>query len=151
MYVQVDGVAMGSPLGVLFANFYMGTIEERVFSAMPHPWLYYRYIDDTFVSIEDEKELNSLRRAFEEKSVLRFTYENNNNGNLPFLDVLVKQEQDQYVTTVYTKPTNEDVCLNGKSECPTRYLNSVIDAYTRRALSHCTTWNDTHKELDRVS
>ena len=27
MHQQIDGVAMGSPLGVLFANFYMGTIE----------------------------------------------------------------------------------------------------------------------------
>ncbi|XP_064107999.1 uncharacterized protein LOC135216554 [Macrobrachium nipponense] len=32
MFIQKDGVAMGSPLGVLFANFYMGTVEERVFS-----------------------------------------------------------------------------------------------------------------------
>ncbi|XP_068235641.1 uncharacterized protein [Palaemon carinicauda] len=32
MYLQKDGVAMGSPLGVLFANFYVGVVEERVFS-----------------------------------------------------------------------------------------------------------------------
>ncbi|XP_076047543.1 uncharacterized protein LOC143029072 [Oratosquilla oratoria] len=30
-YQQVGGVAMGSPLKVLFANFYMGCIEEEVF------------------------------------------------------------------------------------------------------------------------
>ena len=27
LYVQRDGIAMGSPLGVLFSNFYMGTVE----------------------------------------------------------------------------------------------------------------------------
>ena len=151
LYVQVDGVAMGSPLGVLFANFYMGTIEERVFSIIPRPRLYYRYIDDTFVSVSSEEELNRLKRTFEENSVLKFTFENDNDGSLPFLDVLVKQEEDRYVTSVYKKPTNEGLCLNGKSECPKRYLDSVIDSYARRALSHCTTWQDTHKELDRVS
>ncbi|XP_064109650.1 uncharacterized protein LOC135217617 [Macrobrachium nipponense] len=30
MFHQKDGAAMGSPLGVLFANFYMGNVEERV-------------------------------------------------------------------------------------------------------------------------
>ena len=35
LYTQIDGVAMGSPLGVLFANFYMGTIEERIFTTNP--------------------------------------------------------------------------------------------------------------------
>ena len=31
LYVQIEGVAMGSPLGPTFANFYMGEIEKRVF------------------------------------------------------------------------------------------------------------------------
>ncbi|XP_045124906.1 uncharacterized protein LOC123512546 [Portunus trituberculatus] len=30
MYQQIDGVAMGSPLGVLFSNFFMGTIESAL-------------------------------------------------------------------------------------------------------------------------
>ena len=37
LFVQRDGVAMGSPLGVLYANMYMGTVEERVFSDIPRP------------------------------------------------------------------------------------------------------------------
>ncbi|XP_076041904.1 uncharacterized protein LOC143025781 [Oratosquilla oratoria] len=35
-YQQVDGVAMGSPLGVQFASFYMGCIEE-VFDKIEKP------------------------------------------------------------------------------------------------------------------
>jgi hypothetical protein len=31
MYVQIDGFAMGSPLGPLVAKFYLGSIEEKVF------------------------------------------------------------------------------------------------------------------------
>ncbi|XP_068227690.1 uncharacterized protein [Palaemon carinicauda] len=37
MYLQKDGVAMGSPLGMLFANFHMGVVEERVFSQVECP------------------------------------------------------------------------------------------------------------------
>ncbi|XP_068247027.1 uncharacterized protein [Palaemon carinicauda] len=40
-YLQKDGVAMGSPLRVLFANFYMGIVEERVFSRVECPFLYF--------------------------------------------------------------------------------------------------------------
>ena len=54
LYQQIDGVAMGSPLGVLFANFYMGMVERRVFEnrdLCPH--IYGRYIDDIFVDMKN--------------------------------------------------------------------------------------------------
>ena len=56
-----------------------------------------------------------------------------------------------FKTCVYTKPTNLGMCLNGYSECPTRYLRSTISAYVRRALSHCSSWEDTHLELERAT
>ena len=37
MYHQCDGVAIGSPLDVVFANFYMGVVEECVFSQLSVP------------------------------------------------------------------------------------------------------------------
>ena len=46
------------------------------------------------------------------------------------------------------KPTNIGLCLNGDSECPVKLKSSVIAAYTKRAVSHCSSWNDVHKELD---
>ncbi|XP_076045750.1 uncharacterized protein LOC143027993 [Oratosquilla oratoria] len=48
MYKQIVGVAMGSPLGVLFANFFMGTIETELL-AEARPSIYCRYVDDIFV------------------------------------------------------------------------------------------------------
>ncbi|XP_066976779.1 uncharacterized protein [Macrobrachium rosenbergii] len=50
MYAQIDGVAVGSPLGVLFTNFCMGTVEQRVLKDIHQPRMYRHYIDDTFVS-----------------------------------------------------------------------------------------------------
>ncbi|KAG0719149.1 hypothetical protein GWK47_051089 [Chionoecetes opilio] len=68
-----------------------------------------------------------------------------------FLDVLVSAEKAGFKTTVFCKPTNKGLCLNGESEYPTRYLHSTINAYVRRALSHCSTWKDTHHELERIT
>ncbi|XP_068246757.1 uncharacterized protein [Palaemon carinicauda] len=150
-YLQNDGVAMSSPLGVLFANFYMGVVEERVFSRVECPFLYLGYIDDTFVKARSSDEIETLRKTFEDHSLLRFTLEHSQDNRLPFLDVLVTSMENGFGTTVYTKPTNLGMCLNGGSECPTRYKSYTIKAYVRRALSHCSTWCDTHKELDRIS
>ncbi|XP_068238304.1 uncharacterized protein [Palaemon carinicauda] len=150
-YLQKDGVAMGSPLGVLFANFYMGVVEERVFSRVESPFLYFRYIYDTFVKARSRDEIETLRRTFEDHSVLRFTLEHSQDNHLLFLDVLVTSTENRFRTTMYTKPTNLGMCLNGDSECPTRYKSSTIKAYVRRALSHSSTWCDTHKELDQIS
>ncbi|XP_076067668.1 uncharacterized protein LOC143040459 [Oratosquilla oratoria] len=48
LYQQKDGVSMGSPLGVLFANFFMGSVEKEAFSRIQQPMTYGRYIDDIF-------------------------------------------------------------------------------------------------------
>ncbi|MPC72595.1 hypothetical protein E2C01_066907 [Portunus trituberculatus] len=34
---------------------------------------------------------------------------------------------------------------------PQRYRNSTINAYIRHALTHCSSWNKTHQELERIT
>ena len=79
---------MGSPLGPLFANFYMGVVEEKVFSSIPPPETYCRYIDDTFIAVQHKEDVISLIEEFQKHSVLKFTSEHSKNGMLPYLDGL---------------------------------------------------------------
>ncbi|XP_068243874.1 uncharacterized protein [Palaemon carinicauda] len=120
---------MVSPLGVLFANFYMGVVEERIFSQLECPLTYFRYIDDSFVKATSTKAIENLRRTFEDNNVLHFTLENSVDNSLPFLDVLISSTNEGFQTTVYTKLTNLSMCLNGESECPVRYRASTIKAF----------------------
>ena len=49
-YEQTDGVAMGSPLSPVIANFYMEDFETKAIEKATHkPACWYRYVDDTFV------------------------------------------------------------------------------------------------------
>ena len=61
------------------------------------------------------EEAEYLRIALQDVSGLRFTIESSENGQLPFLDILVTLGEGKFETKVYIKPTNNGQCLNGKS------------------------------------
>ena len=151
LYVQKNGVAMGSPLGPLFANFYMSHVENLVLEdPLIAPTTYVRYVDDVMVDVRGQAHLLDLIARFEEKSVLHFTYEMSHDGALPFLDVLVEAKDGRYVTSVYRKPTNAGVTMHAQSECPQRYKQSVVRAFVRRALRICSDYDLLHAEFNRI-
>jgi hypothetical protein len=45
---------MGCVLGPTMANYYMGHLEQTIFSNVVKPKTYTRYMDDIFVAIKDE-------------------------------------------------------------------------------------------------
>ena len=48
-YDQIDGEAVGSPLGPLLANIFLSHFEEKwVRSHNTHPSIWFQYVDDTF-------------------------------------------------------------------------------------------------------
>ncbi|XP_076047455.1 uncharacterized protein LOC143028992 [Oratosquilla oratoria] len=124
---QIDGVAMGSPLGVLFANFYIGAVEERVFEGRKRPKVYTRYIDDYFLYFDaPEEDLAHLVQKFTENSVLQFTTESSTDGKLPFLDVLVDINDTKIKTSVFTKATDNGTVMNARGECSSNYKNVLL-------------------------
>jgi retron-type reverse transcriptase len=49
-FEQTDGVAMGSPLSPVIANFFMEAFEQKVMKMATYKQkCWYRYVDDTFV------------------------------------------------------------------------------------------------------
>lgn len=129
----------------------MARVESLALEAMKQkPFLYCRYIDDIFVDVADEEQLKLLKSNLESKSLLKFTVEMSIEHIIPFLDVTVDASNSSFVTSVYRKPSDTGNCLNGLSESPIRYKESVIRAYIHRALTHCTTWALVHQEFDRI-
>ena len=56
LYKQTDGMAMGSPLGPIFANIFMSSLEETFLDDCPllfRPLFYKRYVDDTVALFHD--------------------------------------------------------------------------------------------------
>ena len=89
---QIDGVAMGGPFSTVIANLFMECFEQLVLESVclkPKIWL--RYIDDTFaIWSYDEEELQLFLQHINNKNKnIQFTMENEDNGLLLSLEVLV--------------------------------------------------------------
>ncbi|XP_076061513.1 general transcription factor II-I repeat domain-containing protein 2-like [Oratosquilla oratoria] len=97
-----------------------------------------------FLCVNDLRLLEELRSNLQEVSGLNFSVELNDNNKLPFLDVMVDASSDNFITSVYRKPTNAGKCMNGESECTAEYKRGVIKAYVRRAIKVGQTCNLNH-------
>ena len=51
MFKQIDGIAIGSPLGPVLAKIFLGFHESRIPESQL-PRLYRRFVDDTFALVE---------------------------------------------------------------------------------------------------
>ena len=86
-YDQIDGLAMGSPLRPLFANIFMDSFEKKTVPNLKELgvkfWL--RYVDDTFVVIEDYNNIKSnIDLLNSQHTNIKFTSEEEPNNRLAF-------------------------------------------------------------------
>ena len=71
LYRQIEDVSMGSPLGPILANIFVGFQERRLFKKFSKPFIYLRYVDDTFVSF---KSRNNALLFFDKLNELHFFF-----------------------------------------------------------------------------
>ena len=138
MHRQIDGVAMGSPLGPFLANVFVEYYEALLFKRVNKPLMYYRYVNDTFAVFNDEDEcneffshLNSLHPS------LHFIFEKECNRTLSFLEVLIEKNDHEFVTSIYRKPTFTGQYIRWNSFCPMKRKINLISTLVHRALVIC--------------
>ena len=106
MYKQIDGVAMGSPLSVALANVFVGYHKSKPFESTTNPFFHHQYVDGTLVIFGSEKKCTSFLDALNSmRSVLKFTFEREENDQFPFLDILVEKNNEGFLTSVFRKST----------------------------------------------
>ncbi|XP_071454132.1 uncharacterized protein [Hetaerina americana] len=128
---------MGSPLSPAIANFFMEDFEEKALrTAKLRPRYFFRYVDDTFIVWpHGPAALNEfLEHMNSAHPNIRFTMEKEDNGQLPFLDILIKKREDRTLShSVYRKPTHTDLYLNGESHHHPSQKRSVLSTLLHRA------------------
>ena len=83
-------------------------------------------------------------------SALKFTFEKEENDQLPFLDVLVEKSNEGFLTSVFRKPTFTGQYFCWDSFEPTKRKTNLIETLVHRALMICSKSKLQH-ELENIS
>ena len=78
---------------------------------------------------------------------MSFSFEQEINGKLSFLDIEVSRQQSKFVTTVYRKPNFSGVYTHFDSFLPTVYKVGMIYTVAYRCFKICSEWTKFHEEL----
>ena len=113
------------------------------------PWK--RYVDDTIAWIKPKfiekvtKELNNFHPN------IKFTHElQDENGKISFLDVLINVYDTDIETTVYRKPTSNDIYLHWDSFAPNKWKTGTARTLFQRAYMICSTEVLLEKEINHL-
>ena len=92
---------MGSPLVPALVDILVGYFNSKLFCCIQKRTIYMQYVDDTFAIFKEEGDVDDflvmLNRLHPD---LKFTFENEHNGKLPFLDILGKRAELGFETSV---------------------------------------------------
>ena len=109
-YLQLDGVAMGSPLGAVLANIFMVELKRNIIPTLSNDILLWkRYVDDTICFIK----LTSINKVLETLNSyhknMKFTIEIETENKISFLNVLLICNNSSIRTYIWT---NTDIYIN---------------------------------------
>ncbi|XP_072016904.1 uncharacterized protein [Amphiura filiformis] len=132
IYRQRFGAAMGSPVSPLAANIFMEYLEEAAIATAPitcKPKLWKRYVDDILEIVNKDAvpQLTEHLNKIDDTDSIKFTYEQEKDGQIPFLDTLIFRRDDGTIKLlVYRKATHTDQYLNFNSHHPLHQKLGVI-------------------------
>ena len=149
IYKQIDGVAMGSPLGPVLANVFMVELEEILVPQLEDKVaLWYRYVDDTFTFIKKGRVGEVLEKLNSFHDRIKFTYEREEDGVISFLDVKVITKIDRtFDTDIHRKPTDTNIYINWNAFAPRVWKIGTLKGLVRRAFVICSNDEFQKKEI----
>ena len=135
VYHQVGDISMDSPLGPILVNIFVGFYEKLLFDRFPKPYIYLRYVDDTFACFSSHNQALSFFHCLNDlHSSLSFTMDEVKDNKLPFLDVLVEHSLFAFVTCIYRKPPFTSLYLSWDAFAPKYKKVNLIKCLIFRAL-----------------
>ena len=150
LYKQVDGVAMGSPLGPTLANTFLVHFEKNWLQDCPSDFKphYYRYVDGIFFLFTSPKHLEAFRNFLNGRHAnMSFTTEHEKQNIISFLDTEVIREYKTFTTSVYRKPTFNGVYIHFDCFLPSTYKFGTVYTLAYRCFRICSSWTKLHNEL----
>ena len=156
IYRQLFGTAMGSPVSPIAANIFMEDLEQKAIATAPpdcRPKLWLRYVDDILEVVKKDsvQQLTDHINQIDASGSIKFTFEKETEGRIPFLDTCIVKKKDGTVKLlVYRKPTHTDQYLNYNSHHPLHQKLGVIRTLFDRKDKIVTEQEDKKEEEKKV-
>ena len=151
-YKQVDGVAMGSPLGPTLANLFLVYYERKWLEKCPlqfRPKYYHKDVDHIFLMFESRNHVKEfLKYRNSRHPNIQFTCEEEPNNKISFLEISVTKINNKLTTSLYRKKTSSGVYLNFNSFLPMDYKKGLIHTLLFRAHNICADYVTLHIEIE---
>ncbi|CAF4078673.1 unnamed protein product, partial [Rotaria sordida] len=141
IYKQTTGGAMGSSFTLTLANIFMWEWQKKIVDEQTVTGEFYgRYIDDIFMTWN--KSENELKVLLDEANTwhpnIKLDYKIGK--SLPFLDVLLTNNNGILSTSVYHKPATEPYVTPFISDHPRHVFMNIIKTSLTRAIRYSSTF-----------
>ena len=125
----------------------MQTYEHTVITTVLHPpKVWEQFVDDVCSILKRTHLENFFNNINNLHQNIKFTMEEESNGELTFLDTLLKRNNGEISVLVYSKPTHTDQYLHYSYHHQTNCKESVVSSLFNRAYSIITNKDDLYKE-----
>ena len=142
---------MGGPTSSTTAEIYMQAHERTAISTALHPpKVWERFVDDVYSILKRTHLENFFQHINNLHQNIKFTMEEESNGELAFLDTLLKRDNGEISLLVYRKSIDTDQYLHYSSHHQTSCKKSVVSSLFNRAYSIITNKDDLDKENTRI-
>ena len=150
-YTQIDGVAMGSPLGLTLANAFLCHFEKKWLSECPAeflPSVYKRYVDEIFVTFNSYSQLLKFVDYMNHQHPnINFVFEVEKNNNFSLVDVKICRKNNKFTTSVFRKPTFSGVFTNFDSFISISYKHGLVNTSIFRYFKIFSSYQKLHNEI----
>lgn len=149
-YLQIQGTAMGNPASPVFADFTLETLIDCVLHTISCPiTTIHKYVDDLFLIVPADR-IEEVLAAFNAyHHSIQFTYEEEREGRLAYLDMtLVRQADNTIRTEWYTKEIASGRLLNFLSIHPLPQKINIAKNFIDRVFNLTT--NKTYTEKKQI-
>ena len=154
LYKQIDGVAMGSPLGPTLANAFLCYYEKTWLNECPSqfkPVVYRRYVDDIFVLFKSKEHLKLFVNYMNSKHKnIKFNFETEDSNNFSFLDVKITRKNKRFVTWIFRKATFSGVYTNYDSFILDTYKIGLVHTLLFRFFKVCSSMENFRIEVEHL-
>ena len=152
-YDQIDGVAMGSPLGPVLANLFMGYHEANWLQIFKdcEIILYRRYVDDIICLFNSESDADKFYEFLKKQHPnIKFTFEKQQSNQISLLDIHINNNGKNFSTTIFRKTTTIGFFTNYLSFTPLSYKIGFVKTLIHRAFKICSDWWLFHDEVNNI-